>query len=77
MSMQSDVNFSAPVKSVSIENMVRMRQAVMDRFSEAIRLLEEADRMAAAAHIGSPNLEIATHGRGRTGTRSHPRMRSG
>ena len=68
MSMQSDVNFSAPVKSVSIENMVRMRQAVMDRFSEAIRLLEEAERMAAAAHIGSPNLEIATHGRGRTGT---------
>lgn len=63
-----DVNFSAPVKSVSIENMVRMRQAVMDRFSQAITLLEEADSMAAAAHVGFPNLEIATHGRGRTGT---------
>ena len=62
-----DLNFQAPVKSVSIENMVRMRAAVMDRFEQAIALLREAQDIAASAHIGYPRLEIATDGSGRTG----------
>ncbi len=64
-----DLNFQAPVKSVSIENMVRMRAAVMDRFEQAIALLREAQDIAASAHIGYPRLEIATDGSGRTGYR--------
>lgn len=63
-----DVNFQAPVKSVSVENMVRMRAAVMDRFDQAIALLREAESIAETANIGNPRLEIATNGRGRTGT---------
>ncbi len=62
-----DLNFQAPVKSVSIENMVRMRAAVAGRFKQAVCLLREAEEIARAAHIGCPRLEIATNGRGRTG----------
>lgn len=58
VSAEIDVNFAAPVKSVSIENMVRMRAAVLERIVRAAELLDEAARMARAAHVGFPDLKI-------------------
>ena len=58
MSADIEVNFAAPVKSVSIENMVRMREAVLERIGRASALLEEAAGMARTAHLGFPDLKI-------------------
>jgi hypothetical protein len=49
MATQTDVNFPAPVKSVSIQNMVRMREAVRERIARAVELLDEAAGMAPEA----------------------------
>lgn len=59
-----DVNFEAPVKSVSIANMVRMREAVIDRLSKARALIEEAGEMAKRAHLGFPGIDVSSPGNG-------------
>jgi len=57
------VNFQAPIKSVSTENMVRVRTGVVERIEQAIALLHEAHDMAAWAHIGWPRIDIESTGR--------------
>lgn len=44
------------VKSVSIENMVNQRAAVVEKMSQALDLLAEAQALASAAHIGFPRM---------------------
>ncbi|MVF24219.1 DUF4942 domain-containing protein [Methylocaldum sp. BRCS4] len=46
------------IKSVSIENIVNQRAAVVDRIRRAMELLGEAEKIASAAHIGFPRLVI-------------------
>lgn len=46
------------VKSVSIENMVNQRAAVMQRLEQAAELLREAHDIAAEAHIGMPHVTV-------------------
>lgn len=57
-----DINFQAPVPSLSVGNMVRMRGAAVERINQAIALLQEAADMAETAHIGFPRIEIMTNG---------------
>lgn len=56
------------VKSVSITNMVNQRAAVVDRLRQALDLIAEAERLAAAANVGFPRLVLDNHYalRGRT-----------
>ncbi|UJB67603.1 DUF4942 domain-containing protein (plasmid) [Acidovorax sp. YS12] len=56
------------VKSVSIENMVNQRAAVVARLNQALDLIAEAEALAAAANVGFPRLVIDNHYalRGRT-----------
>jgi hypothetical protein len=56
MSDLSDVG--AVVKSVSIDNMLNQRAAVLQRVENALGLLREARSIADAAHIGFPRLKI-------------------
>lgn len=57
----------AVVPSVSIENMLRQRAAVMERIQTALQLLEEAHAISVAANLGFPAIEFATPwGKGRT-----------
>ncbi len=56
MSDLSDVG--AVVKSVSIDNMLNQRAAVLQRVERALSMLREAQRIAAAANIGFPRLKI-------------------
>lgn len=60
------------VKSVSIENMVNQRAAVVARLNQALDLIAEAEALAAAANVGFPRLVIDNHyaTRGRTLTLS-------
>ena len=67
MSAEIDVNFAAPVKSVSIDSMLRMRDAALDRVSKAIDLLQEAHRIASQANIGFVRVEVPING-SRSGT---------
>lgn len=46
------------VKSVSIENMVRQRAAVMERLTQALAIIQEAQGIAAAANIGFPEFTL-------------------
>jgi hypothetical protein len=46
------------VKSVSIENLVNQRAAVMERMTQALALIEEASKIAEVAHLGFPDLRI-------------------
>lgn len=55
---EADVNFGAVVPSISIENMVQMRAAVIERFNQLVKLYEEMRAIATAANIGSPELRI-------------------
>jgi hypothetical protein len=41
------------VKSISIENMLRQRDAVIERLADAKRLIDEADKIADAAGLGT------------------------
>jgi len=41
------------VKSISVENMLRQRDAVIERLAEAKRLIDEADKIAADAGLGT------------------------
>ncbi len=49
------------VKSVSVENLVNQRDAVMQRVTDAVALLKEAHEIAKAAHIGFPRMVIDNH----------------
>lgn len=55
---KADINFEAPVKSVSIENMVRQRAAMVERVERARALLKEASEIAEAGHLGMPRINI-------------------
>jgi Domain of unknown function (DUF4942) len=46
------------VKSVSIENLVNQRAAVMERMTKVLALIDEAAEIARAAHLGFPDLRI-------------------
>jgi hypothetical protein len=50
-----------PVKSVSVENMLRQRDAVLEKFRAAVDLLREAREIAAAANVGFPRLKFDEH----------------
>lgn len=53
------------VPSVSVENLVNQRAAVMERMGQAFTLIREAASIATAAHLGMPKLLIGTnYGRG-------------
>jgi hypothetical protein len=54
----ADLNFQAPIRSVSLENMVRMRAAVLERLEQALRLFEEAAMIAKQANLGLPVIQI-------------------
>lgn len=48
------------VKSLSIENLVNQRAAVIDRIGKAVELIREASQIAAAGHLGMPRLLVST-----------------
>lgn len=48
------------VKSVSIENMVNQRAAVVERLEQAISLIREASKIAGEAHLGMPSIKLST-----------------
>jgi hypothetical protein len=56
------------VPSVSIENLVNQRAAVVERISAAIDLIGEAAQIASAAHLGMPRIVLNTS-YGRSGER--------
>src|SRR4051794_30750987 len=68
------------VKSLSIDNLVNQRTAVIERIDKAVELIREAAQIAAAGHLGMPRLMVSNgFGRGsaertiadaRVGTRS-------
>jgi hypothetical protein len=49
------------VKSVSIENMLNQRAAVMEKIEAAIVLLRDAHTISAAAHLGFPRIQLSTN----------------
>lgn len=49
-----------PVKSVSIDNMLSQRSAVLERITEATRLLLEANEIAKAAGLGFPTVCVTS-----------------
>lgn len=52
------LNEALPVKSVSIDNMLNQRDAVMERIAQAVDLLCEAREIALNAHIGFPRFKF-------------------
>lgn len=48
------------VPSVSIDNLVNQRAAVMERMRQAIALMQEAADIAAVAHLGMPRVNMGT-----------------
>lgn len=53
------------VPSVSVENLVNQRAAVVERISQAIDLIQEASQIAEAAHLGMPRVMVSnSYGRG-------------
>lgn len=65
------------VKSVSIDNLVNQRAAVLEKLSEGLRLLCEAASLASAAHVGFPAIGMICNGSREvehrvTGTHTHP-----
>lgn len=51
------------VPSVSIENFLNMRKSALDRYARALALLQEAEDITAAAHLGRVRIEIRTGSR--------------
>ena len=47
------------VPSVSVANMVNQRAAVLDRLDQAVDLIQEAADLAAAAHLGMPQISVS------------------
>lgn len=52
------LNEALPVKSVSIENMLNQRKAVIERVAQAFELLVEAQQIASNAHVGFPRFKF-------------------
>lgn len=53
------------VPSISVQNMVNQRAAVMQRIGQAVGLIREASEIAQAAHLGMPRIILSTsYGRG-------------
>ena len=52
------VNEQLPVKSVSIDNMLNQRAAVMERIEQAVALLLEAREIAGRAGVGFPRFKF-------------------
>jgi len=50
-----------PVKSVSIDNMLRQRDAALERIGVALNLLTEAREISAAAGLGFPRFRLETN----------------
>lgn len=48
------------VPSVSIENLVNQRAAVIERVTAAIELIREASKIAGEAHLGMPRITVST-----------------
>lgn len=46
------------VKSVSIENLVNQRAAVIEKIEAGLELLREAYQLSLAAHVGFPRFKI-------------------
>lgn len=63
------------VPSVSIENLVNMRTAAMERYLQALKLLEEAGEIAEAAHFKGVDFDINSsyHGKTRASDRDAPK----
>jgi hypothetical protein len=51
------------VPSVSIENLLNMRTSALERYTRALALLQEAEDITAAAHLGRVRIEIRTSAR--------------
>jgi hypothetical protein len=56
--MNDSVYEGALVPSISIDNLVNQRQAVVDKILQALRALAEARDLADAAHLGFPRFEL-------------------
>lgn len=54
------------VKSVSIENLVNQRCAVLERIESAVKMLRDASEIASTANLGMPRFTVST-GYGRRG----------
>ena len=50
------MNTTELVKSVSIDNLLNQRTAVLDKLAQGLALLREADQLAAAANVGFPDI---------------------
>jgi hypothetical protein len=48
------------VKSLSIDNLVNQRAAVVERLGQAVTLIREAAQIASVGHLGMPRLHIST-----------------
>ena len=56
--IERDVGTTDLVPSVSIENMVRMRGAAVERIERAVALVREANELAEAAHLGRADVQL-------------------
>lgn len=52
------VDSGAVVPSISIENLINQRAAVMDKARAALQLLAEARALAGVAHVGFPHFQL-------------------
>lgn len=59
--MNGELHAGQVVKSVSIENLLNQRNAVLEKISSALDLLTEAKDLAHAAGIGFPRFKIDEH----------------
>ena len=50
------------IKSVSIENLLSQRDAIIKRFSHILTLLTEAQQIAEVAHLQVPGFSIPSSG---------------
>lgn len=55
----ADLNFAAPIKSVSVENMVHLRQVMIERLAAARAAVIEAHKIACRGHLGVPRIEAS------------------
>jgi len=46
------------VKSLSVDNLVIQRAAVIERLGQAVTLIREASAIAAAGHLGMPRFRL-------------------
>ena len=56
--LREDETTRALVPSLSIENMLNQRSAVMERYRQVFALLDEASELCRAAHLGIPDIRL-------------------